>query len=164
MNALRSPCWRGSVCVCIWKGVARTTFKRMEIRIENTGNHALHFSFYLAHLPPSIIFSFFLLLFFIFILYFCDLYTWIQERSKFGRIGWNANYDFNEFDYDTSVKVLSSCLQSASCSFESGFQWKDLKFLIGEVKNVFFFFTINWCINHCSLDYVQYKFIHVIFM
>lgn len=66
------------------------------------------------------------------------LYTWIQERSKFGKIGWNANYDFNEFDYDTSVKVLSSFLQSTTCSFESRFQWNDLKFLIGEVS--------EWCV------------------
>lgn len=66
------------------------------------------------------------------------LNTWMQERSKFGKIGWNANYDFNEFDYDTSVKVLSAFLQSTTCSFESRFQWNDLKFLIGEVS--------EWCV------------------
>lgn len=59
-----------------------------------------------------------------------------QERSKFGTIGWNAKYDFNEFDYETSVKVLSSFLQSTSCSFQPGFNWKDLKFLIGEVSEI----------------------------
>lgn len=78
---------------------------------------------------------------------------WIQERSKFGKIGWNANYDFNEFDYDTSVKVLSSFFQSVSCSFESGFQWNDLKLLIGEVSEC------DVCVPITLIMLLEYHFI-----
>lgn len=104
-----------------------------------------------------ILWTFFIFIFLLFFFYF-NKYARIQERTKFGKIGWNANYDFNEFDYDTSVKVLGSCLESASYSFESGFQWKNLKFLIGEVKkNGFFPSTTNWCFNHhCSFHMYIY--------
>jgi dynein heavy chain len=31
----------------------------------------------------------------------------IQERKKYGKIGWNVNYDFNESDFKISYKLIS---------------------------------------------------------
>jgi dynein heavy chain len=37
----------------------------------------------------------------------------IQERKKFGKIGWNVNYDFNESDFKISFKLISMYLTKA---------------------------------------------------
>lgn len=62
-----------------------------------------------------------------------------KERGKYGKIGWNVNYDFNEFDFDISAKVLSlfggkdDRLQSK----ENIIPWNGLRYLLGEVSNCF---------------------------
>ena len=35
------------------------------------------------------------------------LHAVVQERKKFGKIGWNVAYDFNESDFNISRKLLS---------------------------------------------------------
>ena len=56
----------------------------------------------------------------------------VQERRKYGKLGWNVAYDFNESDYDTSFKLLSMYLAKAYEN-NSKMPWDSLKYLIGEV-------------------------------
>lgn len=37
----------------------------------------------------------------------------IQERKKFGKIGWNVNYDFNDSDFRISWNLISLYLNKA---------------------------------------------------
>jgi dynein heavy chain len=37
----------------------------------------------------------------------------IQERKKFGKIGWNVNYDFNESDFKISYRLINMYLEKA---------------------------------------------------
>ncbi|KAH8871924.1 Dynein heavy chain 10, axonemal [Schistosoma japonicum] len=57
----------------------------------------------------------------------------IQERRKFGKIGWNINYDFNESDFRVCMQILSTYLQKAINENDVKIPWDSLKYLIGEV-------------------------------
>ena len=56
----------------------------------------------------------------------------IQERKKFGKIGWNVNYDFNESDFKLSFKLISMYLTKAHELQEEELPWDTLRYLIGE--------------------------------
>jgi dynein heavy chain len=60
------------------------------------------------------------------------LHAVVMERRKYGKIGWNVNYDFNESDFNISRRLLSLYLQK---SFEDGDEflpWGSLKYLVGD--------------------------------
>lgn len=57
----------------------------------------------------------------------------IQERRKFGKIGWNIIYDFNESDFRVSMQILITYLQKSIHENEIKIPWDSLKYLIGEV-------------------------------
>ena len=52
----------------------------------------------------------------------------IQDRRKFGRIGWNVSYDFNESDFRVSFRLLNLYLGKSS----DDIPWTTLRYLIGE--------------------------------
>ncbi|XP_033627732.1 dynein heavy chain 10, axonemal-like [Asterias rubens] len=57
----------------------------------------------------------------------------VQERRKYGKIGWNVPYDFNESDFRVCMDILMTYLTK---TFEQGdpkIPWNSLKYLIGEV-------------------------------
>jgi len=56
----------------------------------------------------------------------------IQERKKFGKIGWNVSYDFNESDYRISYNLISMYLNKAHELQEEELPWDTLRYLIGE--------------------------------
>lgn len=55
----------------------------------------------------------------------------VQDRRKFGRIGWNVAYDFNESDFKISAKLLNMYLQKSFDKKEE-IPWETLRYLIGE--------------------------------
>jgi dynein heavy chain len=56
----------------------------------------------------------------------------LQERKKFGKIGWNVTYDFNESDFKISFKLISLYLNKALMNNEEDLPWDTLRYLIGE--------------------------------
>ncbi|KAF7665535.1 hypothetical protein LDENG_00140280 [Lucifuga dentata] len=57
----------------------------------------------------------------------------VQERRKYGKIGWNVPYDFNESDFFVCMKILDTYLTKAHSQGDSVIPWGSLKYLIGEV-------------------------------
>jgi dynein heavy chain len=54
------------------------------------------------------------------------------ERKKYGKIGWNVSYDFNESDYTVSRRLASLYLTKAFDDGDEMIPWGSLKFLIAE--------------------------------
>ncbi|PRP82215.1 dynein-1-alpha heavy chain, flagellar inner arm I1 complex, partial [Planoprotostelium fungivorum] len=57
----------------------------------------------------------------------------VQERRKYGYIGWNIPYDFNESDFASSLMLLSTYLTKATKNRDKVIPWGSLRYLIGEV-------------------------------
>ncbi|KAL3856163.1 hypothetical protein ACJMK2_010948 [Sinanodonta woodiana] len=57
----------------------------------------------------------------------------VQERRKYGKIGWNISYDFNESDFRVCMQILNTYLTKASDQGDAKIPWGSLKYLIGEV-------------------------------
>jgi len=57
----------------------------------------------------------------------------VQERRKYGKIGWNIGYDFNESDFFVCLDILKTYLNKALESEGQIIPWKSLKYLVGEV-------------------------------
>ncbi|KAH0806962.1 dynein heavy chain 10, axonemal-like [Histomonas meleagridis] len=56
----------------------------------------------------------------------------IQERRKYGKLGWNISYDFNMSDFTISFKLLSTYLTKAYDNKDNLIPWGSLRYLIGE--------------------------------
>ncbi|KAJ3602266.1 hypothetical protein NHX12_030025 [Muraenolepis orangiensis] len=57
----------------------------------------------------------------------------VQERRKYGKIGWNVSYDFNESDFQVCMEILDTYLTKAHNQGDTEIPWGSLKYLIGEV-------------------------------
>lgn len=57
----------------------------------------------------------------------------VQERRKYGKIGWNISYDFNESDFSVCMQILKTYLQKSFDLGDPKIPWNSLKYLIGEV-------------------------------
>lgn len=56
----------------------------------------------------------------------------ILDRRKYGKIGWNVSYDFNESDFNISSNLLNLYLRKAYDAKDETIPWNSLKYLIGE--------------------------------
>merc|ERR1712023_256943 len=56
----------------------------------------------------------------------------VLERRKYGKIGWNVNYDFNDSDLNISRRLLSLYLEKAYEDNDEFLPWGSLKYLIGD--------------------------------
>eukprot|EP00656_Telonema_subtile_P031897 TRINITY_DN3494_c0_g1_i5.p1 TRINITY_DN3494_c0_g1~~TRINITY_DN3494_c0_g1_i5.p1 ORF type:complete len:513 (+),score=163.03 TRINITY_DN3494_c0_g1_i5:92-1630(+) len=58
----------------------------------------------------------------------------VQERRKYGRIGWNVPYDFNESDFRVSMIIESTYLEKAFYrdGQDGPIPWSTMRYLIGE--------------------------------
>lgn len=60
------------------------------------------------------------------------LHAVVLERRKYGKIGWNVNYDFNDSDLNVSRRLLSLYLTKAYQDGDEFLPWGSLKYLIGD--------------------------------
>jgi len=56
----------------------------------------------------------------------------VQDRRKYGKIGWNVSYDFNFADFRISFRLLAMYLGKAYDNKDETIPWGSLKYLIGE--------------------------------
>lgn len=56
----------------------------------------------------------------------------VQERRKYGKLGWNVAYDFNETDFRISMALIGTYLSKAAAAGDELIPWGTLRYLIGE--------------------------------
>mmetsp|Transcript_3508 Transcript_3508/g.2542 ORF Transcript_3508/g.2542 Transcript_3508/m.2542 type:complete len:231 (-) Transcript_3508:976-1668(-) len=59
----------------------------------------------------------------------CFFHAIIQERRKFGPLGWNIRYEFNESDFTSALEVMKVMLNEGS----EDIVWEALQFITGEI-------------------------------
>jgi dynein heavy chain len=64
----------------------------------------------------------------------CFLHSLLQERRKFGAIGWNIPYDFNHADLSACIAILKNHISDMDARKLSEPSWQTVRFMIGTIQ------------------------------